>query len=260
MTNLQYSRQCDSGIKDRHLDQWDRIESLEINSYTYGKSIFNNGANRGRIDFFNKQCWDNWIFTHKRMMLNFYFTPYIKINLKWSNAKVRARAIKLLWGNLHDLGLGNDFLEMTSITQAIKKRINWTSSKLKTFVFQRTQKRKWKKPTGWEKIFSNHISDKVLVSEYIKNLNSTIKRQLNLKLGKGSNKHFSKEDIQMANKHIERCLTPLVILEIKIKIPVNYHFIPTRIAIIKKIDNNKFWWEYGEIDSLVANCKMVLLL
>ena len=90
---------------------------------------------------------------------------------------------------------------MTSITQAIKgkkKRINWTSLKLKTSVFQRTQKKKVKKtPQDGKKMFSNHISDKVLVSEYIKNLNSTVKRQLNLKLGKGSNKHFSKEDIQM---------------------------------------------------------------
>ena len=107
---------------------------------------------------------------------------------------------------------------MTSITQAIKgkkKRINWTSLKLKTSVFQRTQKKKVKKtPQDGKKMFLNHISDKVLVSEYIKNLNSTVKRQLNLKLGKGSNKHFSKEDIQMANKHIKRCLTPPVILEI----------------------------------------------
>lgn len=50
---------------------------------------------------------------------------------------------------------------MTSITQAIKekKNINWTSLKLKTSVFQRTQKESEKKPTGWERIFSNHIPE-----------------------------------------------------------------------------------------------------
>ena len=109
---------------------------------------------------------------------------------------------------------------MTSITQAIKKKDKLGIIKIKNFCVSKDTKKKVKKTHRMGKIFSNHTSDKVLVSEYIKNLNSTIKRQLNLKLGKGSNKYFSKEDIQMANKHIKRCLTPLVILEIQIKIPV----------------------------------------
>ena len=106
---------------------------------------------------------------------------------------------------------------MTSITQAVKgkKMDKLNIVKIRNFCVSKDTKKKVKKnPQDGKKMSSNHISDKVLVSEYIKNLNSTVKRQLNLKLGKGSNKHFSKEDIQMANKHIQRCLTPPVILEI----------------------------------------------
>ena len=50
------------------------------------------------------------------------------------------------------------------------------------------------------------------------------------------NRHFFKEDGQMAKKHMKKCSTSLVIMEIKVKIIVRYYFIPTRTAIIKKSD------------------------
>ena len=107
----------------------------------------------------------------------------------------------------------------------IKTKVNkWDLIKLKSFcTAKETTSKVERQPSEWEKIIANEITDKGLISKIYKQLNTRKPNNPIKKWEKDLNRHFFKEDIQMADKHMKRCSTSFIIREIQLKTTVRYH-------------------------------------
>ena len=113
---------------------------------------------------------------------------------------------------------------------------------------------KVKRPySEWEKIIANKAMDKELISKIYKQHAAHYQKNKgpNQIMAKELNRQFSKEDIQMDNKHMKRCSISLIIREMQIKSTMRCHFTMVRMAALRKFANNKCWRGCGEKGTLL---------
>ena len=166
---------------------------------------------------------------------------------------------------LDDINQSKIFYDPLPRVMEIKTKVNkWDLIKLKSFCTAKETISKVKRqPSEWEKIIANETTDKGLISKIYKQFIQLSTRKKNNQIKKWEkdlNRHFSTEDVQMANKHLKRCSTSLIIREMQSRSTMSYQLTPVRMAIIKKICKRhrlERTWREGDTLALSIECKLI---
>jgi hypothetical protein len=222
--------------------------------HNYNQLLFDKGAKNIRwrkSSLFNKNCWEKWLAVCKKLKLDPCISSYTNINSKWiKDLNIKPQTLKLIQervGNTLELvGIGKNFLNGTQAAQQLRDNTDkWDLIKLKSFCSSKEMVSKLKRtPTEWEKIFASYTSDKRLITRIyreLKKLNSPKTNEPIKKWASELNRTFSKEEIQMAKKHMKKCSPSLAIREMQIKTTLRFHLTPVTIAIISNTTNNRCW-------------------
>ena len=171
------------------------------------------GTYNGKKDnLFNKWCWENWSTTYKRMKLEHFLTPRTKINSKWiKDLNVRPETIKLLEENIRKTL--SDINHSKILYNALPKVMEIKAAHAAQY--QKNKRPNQKKKRGGAKEL---------------------------------NRHFSKEDIQVDNKHEN--MLHITHFQRNANQSHKVHHMPVRMAAFKKSTNNKCWRGCGEKGTL----------
>ena len=180
--------------RDRHVDQWNRIEDPEKNTHRH--LIFDKYAKNiqwKKDSLFNKWCWANWKSVCREIKIDPYLPPCTKVKSKWiKDLNIKPDIINLIeervGKSIELIGTGGTFLNRISMPHALRSKTDkWNLIKLESF-----HKTNWQ-PTDWEKkIFTNPTSDRSLISKIYNELKKLItnkqkqtnkKAKTNLKMG-----------------------------------------------------------------------------
>ncbi|KAL6080717.1 hypothetical protein STEG23_008861 [Scotinomys teguina] len=216
--------------KNRHVNQWNRIEDPDINPHRYENIIFDKDAKTvkwKKESIFNKWCWHNWMATCRRLQIDPYLSPCTKLKSKWiKDLNINPVTLNLIeekvGSTLERIGTGDHFLNITPTAQTLSATINqWDYMKLRSFCKAKDTITKTKRqPTEWEKIFTNPTSDRGLISRIYKELKKHDIKTSNSPIEKWAielNREFMAEEYRMAERHLRKCSTSLLIREMQIK-------------------------------------------
>jgi hypothetical protein len=186
-----------------------------------------------------------------KLKLDPYLSPCTSINSKCiKDLNIRPKTLKVVQEGaektLEPIGIDKNFLNRTPVAQQLQQRMEkWDFIKLKSFCTTKEMVTKLKRPhTEWKKIFASSTSDKGLITRIyreLKKLNSSKISEPTKKWATEINTIFSKEEIQVAKKHVKKCSPSLAIKEMKIKTTIRFHLTPVKTAITKSTNKNMCW-------------------